>query len=327
MNAINVKNLCKEYRYHEKNIGLTNSFKSLFHRETLIKKAVNDISFSIDSGEIVGFLGPNGAGKTTTLKMLSGILYPTSGEVEVYNYIPWERKKEFKKRFSIVMGQKNQLWWDLPANESFYLNKCIYEIEDKEYERTISELAELLDVKHLLKVQVRTLSLGERMKMEIIAALIHKPDIIFLDEPTIGLDIVSQKKVREFLKYYNESRNVTIILTSHYMKDIEDLCKRTIVINGGELVFDGESKEMNGMFNQLKIVKLQLADAVSLEEFKRYGNLKDIDGLNISLEIPKDNIENCIKNIYDNYSVVDLNISDVPLEEGLLKIYGKGSNK
>lgn len=327
MNAINVKNLCKEYRYHEKNIGLTNSFKSLFHRETLIKKAVNDISFSIDSGEIVGFLGPNGAGKTTTLKMLSGILYPTSGEVEVYNYIPWERKKEFKKRFSIVMGQKNQLWWDLPANESFYLNKCIYEIEDKEYERTISELAELLDVKHLLKVQVRTLSLGERMKMEIIAALIHKPDIIFLDEPTIGLDIVSQKKVREFLKYYNESRNVTIILTSHYMKDIEDLCKRTIVINGGELVFDGESKEMNGMFNQLKIVKLQLADSVSLEEFKRYGNLKDIDGLNISLEIPKDNIENCIKNIYDNYSVVDLNISDVPLEEGLLKIYGKGSNK
>lgn len=327
MNTINVKNLSKEYKYHEKNVGLSNSFKSLFHRETLLKKAVNNISFSIDSGEFVGFLGPNGAGKTTTLKMLSGILYPTSGEVEVYNYIPWERKKEFKRRFSIVMGQKNQLWWDLPANESFYLNKCIYEIEDKEYERTISELAELLDVKHLLKVQVRTLSLGERMKMEIIAALIHKPDIIFLDEPTIGLDIVSQRKVREFLKYYNESRKVTIILTSHYMKDIEDLCKRTIVINGGELVFDGESKDMNGMFNRLKIVKLQLANAVAGEEFERYGKLKDIDGMNISLEVPKDNIENCVRSIYDNYSVVDLNISDVPLEEGLLKIYGKGTNK
>ena len=192
MAVIRVEHLKKEFEYYKKGTGLQGSLHNLFHREMLKKEAVKDISFSVERGEMIGLLGPNGAGKTTTLKMLSGILFPTAGEVEIDGYIPWERKNAFKRRFSIVMGQKNQLWWDLPASDSFYLNKCIFDVPDGEYRRTVEELSELLDVKDLMNVQVRRLSLGERMKMEILAALIHRPDILFLDEPTIGLDILSQ---------------------------------------------------------------------------------------------------------------------------------------
>ena len=200
MEIIRVDNLSKSFSYYKKEIGLKSSFKNLLHREKLTRDAVRGISFELQEGEIVGFLGPNGAGKTTSLKMLSGILFPTGGTASVMGYVPWERKKEFKKSFSIVMGQKSQLWWDLPANESLHLNKYIYEIPDRDYSRTLEELSELLDVKDLLKVQVRRLSLGERMKMELIASLIHKPKVMFLDEPTIGLDIVSQKRIREFIR-------------------------------------------------------------------------------------------------------------------------------
>ena len=203
MAVIRVEHLKKEFEYYKKGTGLQGSLHNLFHREMLKKEAVKDISFSVERGEMIGLLGPNGAGKTTTLKMLSGILFPTAGEVEIDGYIPWERKNAFKRRFSIVMGQKNQLWWDLPASDSFYLNKCIFDVPDGEYRRTVEELSELLDVKDLMNVQVRRLSLGERMKMEILAALIHRPDILFLDEPTIGLDILSQQKIRDFLKTYN----------------------------------------------------------------------------------------------------------------------------
>jgi ABC-2 type transport system ATP-binding protein len=224
---------------------------------------VRQISFQIEEGEMVGFLGPNGAGKTTTLKMLSGILHPTGGTASVLGFTPWERKKAFKMQFAIVMGQKNQLWWDLPANESLYLNKCIYEVDDRTYQATLNELTELLDVKDLLSVQVRRLSLGERMKMELIAALIHKPKLIFLDEPTIGLDILSQKKMREFFKYYNREKKATIILTSHYIADIEDLCKRSIIINQGRIVYDGDLQGVNEVFAQSKVIKLQLSVPVS----------------------------------------------------------------
>ena len=197
---ITVEHLRKEFTYYRKMTGIRGSLHNVFHRETLTKEAVRDISFSVGKGEMIGFLGPNGAGKTTTLKMLSGILYPTGGRIEVDGFVPWERKNEFKRRISIVMGQKNQLWWDLPASDSFYLNKCIFGVDDGAYRDIVTFLSELLDVKELLNVQVRRLSLGERMKMEILAALIHRPDILFLDEPTIGLDILSQKKIREFLK-------------------------------------------------------------------------------------------------------------------------------
>ncbi len=214
--VIDVQHLSKSFDYYHKELGLRSSFKNLFRRQKLTKEAVREISFQIQEGEMVGFLGPNGAGKTTTLKMLSGILHPTGGQASVLGFIPWERRKAFKMQFAIVMGQKAQLWWDLPANESLYLNKCIYEVDDKTYQATLAEMTELLDVKDLLNVQVRRLSLGERMKMELIAALIHKPRLIFLDEPTIGLDILSQRKIREFFKYYNQEKKATVTLTAVY---------------------------------------------------------------------------------------------------------------
>ena len=277
---IKVENLSKSFSYYKKEVGIKNSVKNLFHRERLIKNAVNNISFEIEEGEVVGFLGPNGAGKTTTLKMLSGILYPTSGNATVMGYVPWERKKEFKMNFSIVMGQKNQLWWDLPACESLHLNKYIYELDDKAFQSTLDELVELLDVKDLLNVQVRRLSLGERMKLEIIAALIHKPKVILLDEPTIGLDIISQKKIREFLKYYNTQTKTTIILTSHYMNDIEDMCKRSIIINQGSVVYDDDLSHVNELFNQTKLIKLQLSEPVDKSVLEGFGEVKEYEGLN-----------------------------------------------
>jgi ABC-2 type transport system ATP-binding protein len=218
MATISVKGLSKYYQVHQKEPGLSGSIKSLFNRKYYDVKAVDDISFEIGEGELVGFIGPNGAGKTTTLKTLSGLLYPTQGEVSVLGYTPWKRQAEFQKQFALVMGQKNQLWWDLPAIESFILNKEIYEVPKAQYEQTLEELSTLLDVKALLKVQVRKLSLGERMKMELIAALIHSPKVLFLDEPTIGLDVVAQKKMRDFVKAYNLKYKATIILTSHYME-------------------------------------------------------------------------------------------------------------
>ena len=196
--AIEVENLSKEFKYYTKEVGIKSSVSNLFRRKTLIKKAVDNISFNVEEGEMVSLLGANGSGKTTTLKMLSGILYPTSGNVKINGWIPWERKKQFKNQFAIVMGQKSQLWLDLPANESLNLNKCIYEIEENAYRRTVEELSELLDVKDILNIQVRRLSLGERMKLELIASLLHRPKVLFLDEPTIGLDIISQRKIREF---------------------------------------------------------------------------------------------------------------------------------
>ena len=245
MCIIEVNKLSKDFQYYEKEMGLKGTAKNFFKREKLTKKVVNEVSFEIEQGEIVGFIGPNGAGKSTTLKMLSGILHPTGGKANVMGYIPWERKKAYKMQFAIVMGQKSQLWWDLPACESLYLNKCIYEIPDKVYQRKLDELVGLFDTKALLKIPIRRLSLGERMKFEIIASLLHSPKVLFLDEPTIGLDMTAQNKMIEFFKYYNEQEKTTILLTSHYIKDIEALCKRSIVINEGRLVYDGSIENMN----------------------------------------------------------------------------------
>src|SRR4030067_2181425 len=239
MPIINVDHLIKYYQVHEKEPGLKGSFQSLFHRQYKQVKAVDDISFIIDQGELVGFIGPNGAGKTTTLKCLSGLLYPTGGAVEVLGFNPWRRQPEFQKQFALVMGQKNQLWWDLPALETFNLNKEIYEIPDKQYRQTLNQLVELLDVKDILKIQVRKLSLGQRMKCELIAALLHNPKVLFLDEPTIGLDVVMQKVMRDFVKQYNRQFKSTIILTSHYMGDVKELCERVIIIDKGKILFDG----------------------------------------------------------------------------------------
>jgi ABC-2 type transport system ATP-binding protein len=320
---IDVRHLYKTFEYYKKELGLKSSIRNLFHREKLLKEAVCDVSFQIESGEMVAFLGPNGAGKTTTLKMLSGILHPTKGNASVLGFTPWERKKSFKMQFAIVIGQKNQLWWDLPANESLYLNKCIYEIDDKTYQSTLAELSELLDVKHLLEVQVRRLSLGERMKMELIAALLHKPKLIFLDEPTIGLDILSQKKIREFLKIYNREKDVTIILTSHYMGDVEDLCKRSIIINQGKIVYDGELIGVNKLFAQSKIIKLSLSEPVNREILAYFGKIREISELTATIEIPRNDLKEYSKSILDQLPVVDFTIEDIPVEEGIALLYQK----
>lgn len=321
---IAVKNLSKEFDYYEKDTGLKNSVKSLFSRKKLVKQAVKDISFTIEEGEIVGFLGANGAGKTTTLKMLSGILYPTNGEISVMGYKPCERKKDFKKQFSIVMGQKNQLWWDLPANESLELNRCIYEIEKKDYDEIVGYLTELLDVKDLLKIQVRRLSLGERMKMELIASLIHRPRVLFLDEPTIGLDIISQRNIREFISEYNKEFKTTILLTSHYMNDIESLCKRTIIINDGSIVYDGELKEVNHVIGQKKLLKIILETDVAKEKLAEYGTIVAQDGLDFILEVEKDEVKACAMRLLQDLPVKDFNVEDIPIEEGVAMLYKKG---
>jgi len=318
---ITTSHLSKSFENYKKELGLRNSLRNLFHREKLIKPAVNDISFEIEEGEMVGFLGPNGAGKTTTLKMLSGILHPTGGQASVLGYTPWERKKAFKMQFAIVMGQKNQLWWDLPANESLYLNKCIYEIDNRQYQATLAELTELLDVKDLLDVQVRRLSLGERMKMELIAARIHKPRLVFLDEPTIGLDIISQKKFRQFFKYYNQQKKATIILTSHYMEDVKDLCRRVIIINQGRIAFDGDLAHVNDVFAQSKLIKLQLSAPVSREALVMFGEVREHAGFTATLQVPRLELRERSKAILDRLPVVDFNIEDIPVEEGITLLY------
>lgn len=320
---ITVEHLKKEFEYYKKGTGLQGSFHNLFHRETLRKEAVRDISFSVEKGEIIGLLGPNGAGKTTTLKMLSGILFPTAGRVEIDGFIPWERKNEFKRRFSIVMGQKNQLWWDLPASDSFYLNKCIFDVDDREYRSTVEELAELLDVKELMNVQVRRLSLGERMKMEILAALIHRPQILFLDEPTIGLDIISQQKIRDFLQYYNERTQTTVILTSHYMRDIEALCKRAVIINQGQLVYDGTLADINHLMGDRKLLTLKSMEPVAVGQLSLFGRVREIRGKEAVLEVPKGRIKETASSILSTLPVEDFTVTEIPLEESIAQFYQK----
>ena len=229
MPVIEVNNLSKIYQVYRKQEGLWASVTGLFHRQYNEIRAVDGVSFSIDEGEMVAFLGPNGAGKTTTLKLLSGLIYPTGGEATVLGHVPWKRENAYRRRFSLVMGQKNQLWWDLPAQESFRLHKEIYRIEPDDFDNRLKELTDLLEVGKLVGQPVRELSLGERMRMELIAALLHSPEVLLLDEPTIGLDVVSQRKVQEFLRYYQQQRKITVLLTSHYMKDVEALCKRAII--------------------------------------------------------------------------------------------------
>jgi ABC-2 type transport system ATP-binding protein len=277
MPVITVDHLTKYYQVHQKEPGMKGSLKSLFNRKYYDAKAVDDISFSIKEGELIGFIGPNGAGKTTTLKCLSGLLYPTSGKVEVLGYTPFQRKHEFLKQISLVMGQKNQLWWDLPAIDSFLLNKEIYEISDKKYRETLDELTKLLDVADILQVQVRKLSLGQRMKCELIAALIHNPKILFLDEPTIGLDVVMQQKLRDFVKEYNKRYNATILLTSHYMKDVEQLCKRVIIIDHGKILYDGALADIVKKYVKNKTLTVVFEKPVDRQKLAKLGEVIKFD--------------------------------------------------
>lgn len=324
MAIISVKNLSKYYQVHQKEPGLGGSIKSLFNRKYYDVKAVEDVSFQIEEGELIGFIGPNGAGKTTTLKTLSGLLYPTKGEVSVLGYTPWKRQPEFQKQFALVMGQKNQLWWDLPAIESFILNREIYEVPKAKYEETLEELSTLLDVKDLLKVQVRKLSLGERMKMELIAALIHSPKVLFLDEPTIGLDVIAQKKMRDFIKTYNQKYKSTIILTSHYMDDVKELCERVVIIDKGKKLFDGALEKIIKKYADHKIVSVVLDNELTskqLESLKVLGGLKEYAYPKLTLMVPRENSNKVASKLLSSYPVGDLNIEESSLEDIIREVF------
>ncbi len=323
---IRVKNLKKYYRVHQKEPGLMGSLKSLFVRRYYDAKAVDDVSFEIEEGELVGFIGPNGAGKTTTLKVLSGLLYPTSGSVRVLGFEPFKRQAVFQKQFSLVMGQKNQLWWDLPAYESFILNKEIYEVPDEKFKQIVGELSEMLDVVDVLKVQVRKLSLGQRMKMELIAALIHSPKVLFLDEPTIGLDVVAQKKMRDFIKEYNLTFNATIILTSHYMGDVRELCKRVIIIDHGMILYDGLLEKVVEKYAPYKILKVDFERVVDQEKLAGVGEVMEFSGNQAMIHVPKDEATKKASKLLDQFPVADLTIEELPIEDIIREVFISGKN-
>ena len=322
MSAITVRDLSKTYRVFQKEEGVWASMRALVSRKYNNIHAVRSVSFTIERGEMVAFLGPNGAGKTTTLKLLSGLIYPTSGDATVLGHLPWKRENEYRRRFSLVMGQKNQLWWDLPAQESFRLHKEIYRISDDNYRQRLDELTALLEVRKLLGQPVRELSLGERMRMELIAALLHGPDVLFLDEPTIGLDVVSQRRVQEFLKYYQQERAITVILTSHYMKDVEALCQRAVVIDGGQVRHDGPLADILDRFSANKIIELQFAGSPpSNVELAKFGTVIRANGPRVKIEVGRAQIPEVLASLLSNYTVEDLSVQERPLEEVIADLF------
>ena len=333
---IEVSHLSRVFRTYKKQPGFWGGVRGLFRREFEETRAAYDINFTIAEGEFVGFLGPNGAGKTTTLKMLSGLIYPTSGTARVAGFDPTRRENAYRRIFALVLGQKNQLWWDLPAIESFLLLRHIYGLPADQYRQTLDELVDLLGVREKLNVMVRELSLGERMKMELIAALLHRPRVLFLDEPTIGLDVVSQKAVRQFLRDYNRRHRVTILLTSHYMADIKELCERVIVIHKGKKIYDGALDRLeSGSGSRKKIITflpalgsvegaaLTGAQAASFPDDwqSHYGATTRGDDGKFTLRVPSENIAAVSQEILHTGPVADITIEDVPLEDVIAELF------
>lgn len=326
---IEVKNLSKTYEYTKRAPGFRAALNSFFIRKKLYKKAVKNVSFDIEEGELVGFLGPNGAGKTTTLKMLSGILYPTSGKVSVLGYEPWTRNHEMQKQFALVMGNKNQLWWDLPATDTFLLNKEIYGLSDVAYKKNLQELSAMLEIGDILDIPVRKLSLGQRMKCELIACLLHNPKVLLLDEPTLGLDVVAQKNIREFIKFYNETKKTTILLTSHYMDDIRVLARRVIVINLGQIIYDGTLESLVNTYAPYKSLKLKSEKMrIQDSELEKYGKVIHRDDLSLTLHVDRKNVKHIASEILNSaLPIDDIDISEPEVEDVIREVFQKGVKK
>lgn len=321
MPTIQIAGLKKAYRVYQKREGLKAALGGLFRREYREVEAVRGIDLTVDAGEFVAFLGPNGAGKTTTLKLLSGVIYPTSGTAHVLGHVPWERSNEYRRQFALVMGQKNQLWWDLPAQESFRLHQQIYRIPVAEFERTRDELTSLLDIERLMKQPVRELSLGERMKMELTAALLHSPRVLFLDEPTIGLDVVAQHNIQQFLKHYQEERKTTVLLTSHYMKDVAALCQRVVVIAQGSIYYDGSLSGIVDRFSSYKRVTLQFRDEQLPADLNQYGKVVQTAAPKATLQIDRQEVAHRLAAILDQHAIDDVSVEDPPLEEVIAQMF------
>jgi ABC-type uncharacterized transport system, ATPase component len=319
---IHVESLAKHYQVPVREAGLKASLKSLFKREYNTVKAVDQISFDIEPGEVVGFLGPNGAGKTTTLKMLSGLLYPTSGLVDVLGYEPSKRKPDFMQQITLVMGNRSQLSWDLPALDSFELQRAIYQIPAAEFKKTRDEFIEMLDLQDKVKKPVRNLSLGERMKVEIVGSLLHRPKVLFLDEPTIGLDVTMQRRIRSFVSEYNQRYGATVLLTSHYMADVEALCKRVIVIHNGKLLFDGNLAQLVDRFSAFRTIHVTSS---SLAVWSQYGQVIEQDGERISLRVPHAKAAEITARILNEQNVDDLTVEAPPIEDVIEKVFNQKS--
>jgi ABC-2 type transport system ATP-binding protein len=313
--------LTKIYTVPEREAGLAAALKSLVRRKTHDVRAVDGISFDLQPGEIVGFLGPNGAGKTTTLKMLSGLLHPSSGSLSVLGFTPWKRQRDFLRQITLVMGQRNQLVWDIPAKDSFELNRAIYHLSAADFQRALDELTDLLDLGALLKKPVRNLSLGERMKCEIAAALLHRPKVVFLDEPTIGLDVTMQRRIRAFLAEYNQRYEATILLTSHYMNDVEALCRRVIVIHEGHLLFDGELSALIHRFSSHKTIIVQLETCPDI--LTGYGEVVACEDGLVTLRVPVAETSRTTARLLADLPVIDLTVEDPPIEEVIERVFAQ----
>jgi ABC-2 type transport system ATP-binding protein len=325
MSIIEIRDLRKSYRVYQKREGVWASVQGLFHREYREVEAVRGINLQVEQGEFVAFLGPNGAGKTTTLKLLSGVINPSSGQATVMGFVPWERSNEYRRRFALVMGQKNQLWWDLPAADSFRLHQHIYRLEADQFKRTVDELADLLDVQKLLTRPVRELSLGERMKMELIAALLHSPEVLFLDEPTIGLDVIAQHKIQQFLKHYQQVRRITILLTSHYMKDIAALCQRVVVIAGGLIQYDGSLSGIIDQFSSDKIVTLQLGKDEEFAGLEKFPGIVELQPPKFKFRVGRDDVAKTLGQLLATKQIDDIVVEDPPLEEVIAAVFTKAN--
>ena len=316
-----LQGLEKVYRVHEREAGLGASIRSLFQRKYKDVRAVDSVSFSVEAGEIVGFLGPNGAGKTTTLKMLSGLLHPTGGEAHVLGHVPWKRESAYLKNIGLVMGNRNQLTWDIPALDSFAVNQAVYDIPETNYRQTLNELVELLDLGNIIKKPVRNLSLGERMKCELAASLLHRPKVLFLDEPTLGVVVSMQGRMRQFVAEHNSKYGATILLTSHYMADVTALCKRIIVIHRGRLLYDGPIDTLSERIAPFKLVTVDVENEEAAAQVAQFGEVTEQEGLKVTLRLPRTETSAVVARLLQELPILDLTVADPPIEAVIEQVF------